>query len=177
MQEFLNPKSMLTPGGAGALLMFLVNGIACQFPEIESRYMALVISFLLSGILIISAKALLKTNFIEKALYWALNSCIIFVVGFGSANIASEMKIPNRTEVSSFFLSFVPQAYAQERPRQTGRDEVHSEPSRQHNNRKEAEEMRAMREENERLKDELNTRSKQQGPSGSRSSTGFFRKW
>jgi len=34
MKEFINPKSMLTPGLADSLMMFLVNGIAVPFPEI-----------------------------------------------------------------------------------------------------------------------------------------------
>ena len=108
MQGFLNPKSMLTPGGAGALLMFLVNGIACQFPEIEPRFMALLLSFLISGILIISAKALADSKLIEKSLYWLLNAFIVFVIGFGSANIAHEVNGPNEPiDISSFFLTFV----------------------------------------------------------------------
>ena len=53
MNDFLNPKSMRTPGVAGSLMMFLVNGLASQFPELPARYLALCLSFLLGSIVIL----------------------------------------------------------------------------------------------------------------------------
>lgn len=57
MNDFLNPKSMITPGMAGALVMFLSNAICFQFPEIAPRWAALLLSFVLGGGLIAAAEA------------------------------------------------------------------------------------------------------------------------
>jgi hypothetical protein len=40
VNDFLNPKSMVTPGMAGALVMFLSNAVCFQFPEIALRWAA-----------------------------------------------------------------------------------------------------------------------------------------
>ncbi|MGD9949518.1 MAG: hypothetical protein AB7U29_13725 [Desulfobulbus sp.] len=89
MNEFLNPKSMLTPGVAGALMMFLVNGIGCQFPELPMRYMALIISFLIGSVVWFSELEG-RAPMVQKGIYWVLNSLVIFVVGFGTANLAAD---------------------------------------------------------------------------------------
>lgn len=89
MNEFLNPKSMLTPGVAGSLMMFLVNGIGCQFPELPMRYLALFISFLIGSIVWFS-EIEGRAPMMQKGIYWVLNSMVIFVVGFGTANLAAE---------------------------------------------------------------------------------------
>src|SRR5438132_6638421 len=82
--EFLNPKSMTTPGLAGATIMFLVNGLSVPFPELSPRYAALGLSFAV-GALVFKADGL-KLG--ERFLYWVLNSLVIFVVGFGTASLA-----------------------------------------------------------------------------------------
>ena len=89
MKEFINPKSMLTPGVAGSLMMFLVNGIAFQFPEIPHRYLALFLSFLIGAIVWFSETGG-KSVVLQKAVYWILNSLVILVVGFGTANLAAD---------------------------------------------------------------------------------------
>jgi hypothetical protein len=91
MQEFINPKSMLTPGAAGAVVMFLVNGIAFSFPEIPSRYIALFLSFLIGAVLIWFSETTERRSILKKALYWVLNSLVIFVVGFGTTNLAADV--------------------------------------------------------------------------------------
>lgn len=89
MQDFINPKSMLTPGVAGSLMMFLVNGIGFQFPEIPHRYLALFLSFLIGAIVWFSETGG-KSVVLQKAIYWILNSLVIFAVGFGTANLAAD---------------------------------------------------------------------------------------
>lgn len=89
MQDFINPKSMLTPGVAGSLMMFLVNGIGFQFPEIPHRYLALFLSFLIGAIVWFSETGG-KSVVLQKAVYWILNSLVIFAVGFGTANLAAD---------------------------------------------------------------------------------------
>ena len=89
MNEFLNPKSMLTPGVAGSLMMFLVNGIGCQFPELSMRYLALGISFLIGSVVWFS-EIEGRAPMVQKGIYWVLNSLVIFVVGFGTSNLAAD---------------------------------------------------------------------------------------
>lgn len=89
MNEFLNPKSMLTPGVAGSLMMFLVNGIGCQFPELSMRYLALGISFLIGSVVWFS-EIKGRAPMVQKGIYWVLNSLVIFVVGFGTSNLAAD---------------------------------------------------------------------------------------
>ncbi len=40
VRDFLNPKSMITPGIAGTLMMFITNAIINAFPEIGRCYSA-----------------------------------------------------------------------------------------------------------------------------------------
>ena len=89
MNDFLNPKSMLTPGVAGSLMMFLVNGLASQFPELPARYLALCLSFLL-GSIVWFAEVEGRAQKAQKAVYWVLNSLLIFVIGFGTTHLAAE---------------------------------------------------------------------------------------
>ncbi len=49
MNEFLNPKSMTTPGAAGALMMLLANTFCAVFSEVAFRYAALSLSFLMGS--------------------------------------------------------------------------------------------------------------------------------
>lgn len=88
MNEFLNPKSMATPGAAGAMVMFVANSICFQFPEIEFRWAAIILSFL-AGAIVFSSKEL---NLSHRAAFWALNSLIIFSVGVGTSNIAANVQ-------------------------------------------------------------------------------------
>ena len=89
MNDFLNPKSMLTPGVAGSLMMFLVNGLASQFPELPARYLALCLSFLL-GSIVWFAEVEGRAQKVQKAVYWVLNSLLIFVIGFGTTHLAAD---------------------------------------------------------------------------------------
>ena len=110
--EFLNPKSMVTPGAAGGVLVFLVNAICYSFPEIEPRYCALALSFVL-GTLVFKATGL---KVIEKSAYWVVNSLIIFAMGMGTANLASsvpeQLVASNVEEIGSVINLFVPAAHA-----------------------------------------------------------------
>ncbi len=109
MQEFLNPKSMLTPGVAGAFIMFLVNGLAYQFPEMSPRYAALGLSFLV-GAAVLSSQDLKGSATIMKGVYWLLNSLVIFTVGFGSTHLAADAVGPQGPGPGASLFSF---AYAQ----------------------------------------------------------------
>lgn len=114
MNDFLNPKSMLTPGAAGAFLMFLVNGICFSFPEMAPRYVALGLSFVIG--LVSFAAADVKP--VLRATLWVLNSLIIFTMGMGAAKVASSAAAPQQAAASPPALGLVldlliPAAHAQ----------------------------------------------------------------
>lgn len=87
MHEFLNPKSMFTPGVAGALMMLLANAVCTSFPEIPFRYLALIFSFLIGAVVFTAA----NMKILERGIYWVINSLIIFSMGIGATNIAANV--------------------------------------------------------------------------------------
>ena len=87
MNDFLNPKSMSTPGAAGALMMLIANAFCSNFPECPFRYVALALSFAI-GAVVFSAKTL---KVWERGIYWLVNSLIIFSMGVGASNIAANL--------------------------------------------------------------------------------------
>ncbi len=112
MNEFLNPKSMLTPGAAGAVMMLIANAITNQFPEFPFRYTALLISFLLGAMAF-------KSDSIEgweRPFYWICNSLIIFSVGVGTSNIghnvSTSVTTSNQGITQSSSLFFISSAQA-----------------------------------------------------------------
>lgn len=79
MKDFLNPKSMLTPGIAGGLTvsisMTLVNAFNLKF-----TWVSLSVSFLFGLLIVLS----FKESLLLRCLYGILNSLIIFSVSFGA---------------------------------------------------------------------------------------------
>lgn len=75
--DFLNPASMLTPGFAGAVAMMISNTLVHAF-GLPPAWSALVLSFLLGSIVWVASVSLLR-----GAVYYVLNSLIIFSVAFG----------------------------------------------------------------------------------------------
>jgi hypothetical protein len=88
-QDFINPKSMLTPGLAGGLVMIVVNGLTSAFPELPPRYLALGFSLLLA-LVVLSSQEMESAKVHMKCVYWLINGLIIFAVGFGTANLAAD---------------------------------------------------------------------------------------
>jgi len=109
MHDFLNPKSMVTPGMAGALVMFLSNAVCFQFPELAPRWAALLLSFALGGFVIAAA----KLRYLPAAGYWLINSLIIFAVAAGSAGVAAKSAGVASTGATAFADFLVPSAVAQ----------------------------------------------------------------
>lgn len=87
MNEFLNPKSMTTPGAAGALMMLLANTFCVAFPEVAFRYVALLLSFVIGSIVFKAT----ELGAWERGAYWFINSMIIFSMGIGTSNIAANV--------------------------------------------------------------------------------------
>jgi hypothetical protein len=112
MEEFLNPKSMITPGVAGGVMMFLVNGLTSAFPEMPPRYLALALAFVIGAFVVLRATGIKR---LERALYWVVTSLVIFVVGYGTNHLgraALEAAADGAGPVS--LTTFLPSALAQD---------------------------------------------------------------
>ena len=80
--EFLNPKSMLTPGLCGALIMTITNALGTSFAVvgIGRTFISLGLSFLL-GSLVFAAQV---KSFWQKFVLYLLNSLVIFSMAAGT---------------------------------------------------------------------------------------------
>jgi len=110
MNEFLNPKSMVTPGVAGSVVMFLSNAVCFQFPEIAPRWAALGLSFLLALCVMVAA----KQKLLPGAGFWVVNSLIIFSVAVGSAGVAAKAGSQTANGAAAAMNFLVLSAYAQD---------------------------------------------------------------
>lgn len=79
VEEFLQPKAMLTPGIAGGVTMLIANALWVAF-SLPPRWTSLALSFLL-GLLAFAAT---KVPLWQRAVYYVLNSLIIFSVSIGT---------------------------------------------------------------------------------------------
>lgn len=82
VHEFFNPKSMLTPGIAGCMIMLITNALWVQF-MLPPKWVALVLSFFFVLSIIVKFRA----SFFEKIFYFIFNGLIIFSLAVGT-NIA-----------------------------------------------------------------------------------------
>ena len=83
VEEFLQPKAMLTPGIAGGVTMLIANALWVAF-SLPPRWTALVLSFLL-GLLVFVATP--RAPLWQRAVYYLLNSLIIFSVSIGTNSV------------------------------------------------------------------------------------------
>jgi hypothetical protein len=79
VKEFLNAKSMLTPGVAGLVAMLITNALQMQFGA-PTRWVALVLSFLI-GSLVFADTA---TRLLQRVVLYVINSLIIFSIAVGA---------------------------------------------------------------------------------------------
>lgn len=87
MNEFLNPKSMATPGAAGGITMFFANALCNTFPVIPFRYTCLFLSFFIGGIIHSTS----KLDIPSRVGFFLLNSLVIFAMGVGTSNIGANI--------------------------------------------------------------------------------------
>lgn len=123
IKEFLNPKSMMTPGIAGGLTVSISLPIAFEF-NVSFKWIALIVSLLFSLVTVLQF-ADVKTN-ILKGTYIILNTLIIFSVSVGAGiNIDRPPMFPMQSNSHRFdsnkntplFSSlFSMSAYAQSNP-------------------------------------------------------------
>jgi hypothetical protein len=81
--DFLNPKSMITPGAAGGVTMAITNALCIQFPGLPGNWTALVLSFLFGGAVVFAW----TTTLLPRLIYLIINSLIIFMVSAGSNTV------------------------------------------------------------------------------------------
>jgi hypothetical protein len=81
VDEFLQPKAMLTPGIAGGVTMLIANALWIAF-SLPPRWTSLVLSCLV-GLLVFVAKSG-GVPVWQRAVYYVLNSLIIFAVSIGT---------------------------------------------------------------------------------------------
>lgn len=100
-QDFLNPKSMLTPGIAGGIVMMISNTLLVQF-ALPARWTALALSALL-GVVVFVATAI---PLWQRIIYYIFNSLIIFCIAVGSNRVAGvSSSLSAHLPVSLFYAS------------------------------------------------------------------------
>lgn len=99
LDQFLTPEAMLTPGAAGAMTMMITNALALNF-DTHRALTGLVVSFLFGAMVFVAVRSIW-----QKALFYVLNSLIIFCVALGTNAVGT-------TKTASF--SVVSVAFAQD---------------------------------------------------------------
>jgi hypothetical protein len=101
MQDFLNAKSMVTPGVAGGLIMVISNTCWTQF-NLPPKWTALALSALL-GLLVV---CILIAPFWQKVLLWLFNALIIFSMAMGTnqagVNLKAQSEVPRKIAAGPF---------------------------------------------------------------------------
>ena len=105
VKEFLNAKSMLTPGVAGLIAMLITNSLHTQF-GMPSRWIALALSFVIGALVFADA----ATKLLPRVVLYIINSLIIFSIAVGS-NVAGaattkregQGMFPTTTQERAFF--------------------------------------------------------------------------
>ena len=117
IKEFLNPKSMLTPGLAGGITMMITNSLWVQF-ALPQKWTALLVSFLF-GAIVFSVKSV---PIWQRPIFYLLNSLIIFSMGVGvntmgytvaSGESSREGTVYLDSNPGNFFDSWLSPAWAQ----------------------------------------------------------------
>ena len=95
VEEFLQPKAMLTPGIAGGITMLIANALWVAF-SLPPRWTSLVLSFLLGLLAFVATKIPLW----QRAVYYLLNSLIIFSVSIGTNYVGVGLAHPPAPQTS-----------------------------------------------------------------------------
>jgi len=80
VDEFLQPKAMLTPGIAGGVTMLIANALWVAF-SLPPRWISLLLSFVLGLLVFVTTT---RVPLWQRAVYYLLNSLIIFAVSIGT---------------------------------------------------------------------------------------------
>jgi hypothetical protein len=90
--DFINPKSMITPGAAGAITMAITNVLTSEFAPMPANWTALIVSFLFGALTFLYAAQLFA-----RLIYFIINSLIIFVMAHGANAIGISATKPANT--------------------------------------------------------------------------------
>jgi hypothetical protein len=82
--EFLNSKSMVTPGIAGGTVMLITNALGAQF-DLPHRWIALALSFAVGLIAFADRNA----DWWQRPVFYLLNSLLIFAIAVGSNTVGT----------------------------------------------------------------------------------------
>ena len=88
--EFLNPKSMITPGAAGSMTMLIANTLYTQF-NIEPKWSGLTISFIFAFFVVSRLRMIVW----QRALLLFLNGMIVFSVAIGTTTVFAKSNTSN----------------------------------------------------------------------------------
>jgi hypothetical protein len=94
VEDFLEPRSMVTPGALGAVAMAATNAFCSNFSFLSPGYVGLALAFAFGFTAVIK-----KAPYLERALFYVLNSIIIFSVAFGSNQVGK--RIQNASAMTS----------------------------------------------------------------------------
>jgi uncharacterized protein YlxW (UPF0749 family) len=83
--EFLNPKSMLTPGVAGGFVMVIGQALAHTLPFLSLPITLMALSFIVGALLLVGTNVRLW----KRMIYYILNSLFIFAMAVGVSATAS----------------------------------------------------------------------------------------
>jgi hypothetical protein len=85
MQDFLNPKSMVTPGVSGAVIMAIASALWVNF-ELPQKWTALLLSFLVCSFIFSSlvGAALAGMPPLWRLVLYVFNSLIVFAIATGT---------------------------------------------------------------------------------------------
>ena len=89
MNDFLNAKSMVTPGVAGGLVMLISNTCANNF-ALAPKWTALA----LSGLLALLVVCILAAPLWQKGLLWLFNALVIFSMAMGTNQAGASLNQP-----------------------------------------------------------------------------------
>lgn len=100
--DFLNPRSMLTPGIAGSVVMVIANTLWVEF-MLPQKWTALVLSF----ILIIPILMRFSASMIENIIYFMFNGLIVFALAINTNFAGGKLTQFNLPEQGTPFASEV----------------------------------------------------------------------
>jgi hypothetical protein len=90
IEDFVNPKSMMTPGLAGGFAMTIANSLWVQF-GLQPRWSALGLSFAL-GLMVFASQV--SAPVWQRCMYYVLNSLVIFSAATGANYLGSKATPP-----------------------------------------------------------------------------------
>lgn len=102
-KEFINPKSMLTPGLAGGITMMIANTLWVQF-ALPQKWTALLVSFLF-GAIVFSVKTM---PIWQRPIFYLLNSLIIFSMGVGVNTVGNTVASVESSRETAVYLDSNP---------------------------------------------------------------------